>query len=79
MLADFTSINKALSNDPVYLAPKSMWPTIDVWEVLHEDENGWMKLALSSNGLVLKSSEDGKNISLFRNSDPCQGRKPCLR
>ena len=79
MRADFSKISTALSNDPVYLAPKSIWPTIDVWEVLHEDENGWMKLALSSNGLVLKSSEDGKNIILFRNSDPCQGRKPCLR
>ena len=51
----------------------------EVWEKIQEDENGWMKLRHYQSRLLLQLSEDGKNLSVRRNPNPCQGRKPCLR
>ena len=50
-----------------------------LWEKFDEGNDGWMKLRHHTSGLVLTSSNDGKNLTTQINANPCNGRKPCFR
>ena len=51
---------------------------IEQWEIIPIQED-WIRLKNTKTALVLQVSKSGEDLTIERNSKPCNGHKPCLR